>query len=473
MNATPMIPVPVNEPVLSYAPGTTERLELKRTLKDLSSRQLEIPLVIGGKEVRTGKTIDAVMPHCHHHVLAKVHQGGPAEVRAAIAAAGEAWHDWSGWDLGRRAAVFLKAAELLATRYRPIVNAATMLGQSKTAHQAEIDAACELIDFWRFNPHFAERLYAEQPISAPGTWNLLDYRPLEGFVYAITPFNFTSIGGNLPTAPALMGNTVVWKPAATAVFSNYFILEQLEDEIVREDRRRGRLPDHGVAHERGRRGEVAADRREVERRDRVHEPLERAVVEEVPGTGRGDRLLGIQPLREVRVEAPEIDQLARRIDLRLVRGLRLPEHRRRIDDGAVPRGEELRCFEENGRAAPQVPPGPVVPRFARRRDRRPHLRRASLMHLGEHVVVAVGHHGVDGLAGADLLSADYERDLQLAGGEVLERPLQLQALGGTGGVGEDRLDDRDRYDGSGVHAEESNCGLRIADCGIPPRRDPI
>jgi len=229
MTATPMIPVPVNEPVLSYAPGTTERLELKRTLKDLSSRQLEIPLVIGGKEVRTGKTIDAVMPHCHHHVLAKVHQGGPAEVRAAIAAAGEAWHDWSGWDLGRRAAVFLKAAELLATRYRPIVNAATMLGQSKTAHQAEIDAACELIDFWRFNPHFAERLYAEQPISAPGTWNLLDYRPLEGFVYAITPFNFTSIGGNLPTAPALMGNTVVWKPAATAVFSNYFILKLLEE----------------------------------------------------------------------------------------------------------------------------------------------------------------------------------------------------------------------------------------------------
>src|SRR5437899_1378118 len=229
MNATPMIPVPVNEPVLSYAPGTTERLELKRTLKDLSSRQLEIPLVIGGKEVRTGKTIDAVMPHCHHHVLAKVHQGGPAEVRAAIAAAGEAWHDWSGWDLGRRAAVFLKAAELLATRYRPIVNAATMLGQSKTAHQAEIDAACELIDFWRFNPHFAERLYAEQPISAPGTWNFLDYRPLEGFVYAITPFNFTSIGGNLPTAPALMGNTVVWKPAATAVFSNYFILKLLEE----------------------------------------------------------------------------------------------------------------------------------------------------------------------------------------------------------------------------------------------------
>src|SRR5213083_127811 len=229
MNATPKIPVPVNEPVLSYAPGTTERLELKRTLKDLSSRQLEIPLVIGGKEVRTGKTIDAVMPHCHHHVLAKVHQGGPADVRAAIAAAGEAWHDWSTWDLSRRAAVFLKAAELLATRYRPIVNAATMLGQSKTAHQAEIDAACEPIDFFRFNPHYVERLYAEQPISAPGTWNSLDYRPLEGFVYAITPFNFTSIGGNLPTAPAIMGNTVMWKPAATAVLSNSFIMRLLAE----------------------------------------------------------------------------------------------------------------------------------------------------------------------------------------------------------------------------------------------------
>src|SRR5436189_4246870 len=229
MNSTPRIPVPTNEPVLSYAPGTPERLELKKSLKELSARQIEIPLVIGGKEVRTGKTIDAVMPHCHQRVRAKVHQGGPADVRAALAAAGEAWHDWSTWDLSRRAAVFLKAAELLATRYRPIVNAATMLGQSKTAHQAEIDAACELIDFFRFNPHYVERLYAEQPISAPGTWNSLDYRPLEGFVYAITPFNFTSIGGNLPTAPAIMGNTVVWKPAATAVLSNYFIMRLLAE----------------------------------------------------------------------------------------------------------------------------------------------------------------------------------------------------------------------------------------------------
>src|SRR5690348_6240143 len=226
---TAKIPAPYSEPVLSYAPGTPERAALKSALRDLSSRQIEIPLVIGGKEVRTGKTVDAVMPHCHRHVLAKVHQAGPAEVQAAIRAAREAWLDWSMWEFERRAAVFLKAADLLATRYRPTVNAATMLGQSKTAHQAEIDAACELIDFFRFNPHYAERLYTEQPISAPGTWNYLDYRPLEGFVYAITPFNFTSIGGNLPTSPAIMGNTVVWKPAGTAAFSNYFIMRLLEE----------------------------------------------------------------------------------------------------------------------------------------------------------------------------------------------------------------------------------------------------
>ena len=229
MNAIPKIPPPVNEPVLSYAPSTPERVELKKALKDLSTRQADIPLVIGGKDVRPGTTVDVVMPHCHRHVLAKVQQAGPGDVEAAIAAARDAWRDWSAWGFERRAAVFLKAADLLATRYRPIVNAATMLGQSKTAHQAEIDAACELIDFFRFNVHFAERIYAEQPLSAPGTWNYLDHRPLEGFVYAITPFNFTSIGGNLPTAPAIMGNTVVWKPAATAVFSNYFILRLLEE----------------------------------------------------------------------------------------------------------------------------------------------------------------------------------------------------------------------------------------------------
>ncbi|HVH11311.1 MAG TPA: L-glutamate gamma-semialdehyde dehydrogenase [Gemmatimonadales bacterium] len=229
MPANAKIPTPTNEPVLGYAPGSAERLELKKALKDLSGRPTDIPLIIGGREVRTGKTADVVMPHCHRHVLAKVAQAGPRDVEAAIAAARAAWSEWSAWGLERRAAVFLKAAELLATRYRPLVNAATMLGQSKTAHQAEIDAACELIDFFRFNVHYAERIYAEQPLSAPGVWNALDYRALEGFVYAVTPFNFTSIGGNLPSAPAIMGNTVVWKPAATATLSNYFIMRLLEE----------------------------------------------------------------------------------------------------------------------------------------------------------------------------------------------------------------------------------------------------
>jgi len=228
---TAKIPAPVNEPVNAYAPGSRERTELKQALKDLSGRQIEIPVVIGGKEIRTGKTIDAVMPHCHQHVLAKVHQAGPEEVTAAVKAAREAWRDWSTWSLGDRAAVFLKAADLLATRWRAMLNAATMLGQSKTAFQAEIDAACELIDFWRFNAHYAERIHAEQPLSPPGgaIWNAMEYRGLEGFVYAITPFNFTAIGGNLSTSPALMGCTVVWKPAATASYSNYLILRLLQE----------------------------------------------------------------------------------------------------------------------------------------------------------------------------------------------------------------------------------------------------
>ncbi len=229
MNTFSKIPTPVNEPVLSYAPGTRERAELKQTLQDMGGRQIEIPVVIGGKEVRTGRTVDAVMPHCHQHVLAKVHQAGPEEVAGAVAAARAAWREWSSASLADRAAVFLKAADLLATRWRSVVNAATMLGQSKTAHQAEIDAACELIDFWRLNVRFAEQIHAEQPISSSGMWNALDYRALEGFVYAITPFNFTSIGGNLPTAPAIMGCTVVWKPAATAAYSNYFLLKLLEE----------------------------------------------------------------------------------------------------------------------------------------------------------------------------------------------------------------------------------------------------
>ena len=218
------IPSPVNEPVLSYAPGTPERAALKSELKSQSSRVVEIPLIIGGKEVRTGKTRDVVMPHCHKHVLAKVHQAGPAEIDAAVAAAKSAWRDWANAPLASRAAVMLKAADLLAGPWRAVINAATIVGQSKTSHQAEIDAACEMIDFLRFNAHFAERIHAEQPISPPGQWNALDHRPLEGFVYAISPFNFTSIGGNLSSAPALMGNTVVWKPAATATLSNYYMM---------------------------------------------------------------------------------------------------------------------------------------------------------------------------------------------------------------------------------------------------------
>ncbi|HWH03930.1 MAG TPA: L-glutamate gamma-semialdehyde dehydrogenase [Gemmatimonadales bacterium] len=227
MNSIPKIPTPVNEPVLSYAPGTPERATLKKALAELSGQTMEIPLIIGGKEVKTGKCISVVAPHRHKQVLANVHQAGPAEVQTAIKAAREAWQEWSRWSLADRSAVFLKAADLLAGSRRAFANATTMLGQSKTAHQAEIDAACELIDFFRYNVHYAERIVGEQPMSPAGTWNRLDHRPLEGFVYAITPFNFTSIGGNLPTSPAIMGNTVVWKPAATAALSNYAIMKIL------------------------------------------------------------------------------------------------------------------------------------------------------------------------------------------------------------------------------------------------------
>ena len=185
--------------------------------------------MIGGEEVRTGDTFDAVMPHRRAHVLATVHKGGAAEVERAVAAAAAAWEDWSRTPWPDRAAVFLRAAELLAGPWRQTLNAATMLGQSKTAHQAEIDAACELIDFWRFNAHYLTRIYEEQPISSPGVWNRMEYRPLEGFVFAVTPFNFTAIAGNLPTSAALMGNTVVWKPASTAAFSAHFLMKIYEE----------------------------------------------------------------------------------------------------------------------------------------------------------------------------------------------------------------------------------------------------
>jgi 1-pyrroline-5-carboxylate dehydrogenase len=222
------VPKPVNEPVRTYAPGSPERAELKARLSQMASERVEIPIIIGGKEIRTGDLGRSVMPHAHQHVLAEYHKATPKHAEMAIAAAREAWREWSNWPWEDRAAVLLKAAELLATTWRSTVNAATMLGQSKTAHQAEIDAACELIDFWRFNAHFAQELYDEQPISDKSMWNQLDYRALEGFVYAVTPFNFTAIGGNLPTSAALMGNTVLWKPAATAMLSGWYIFRLLE-----------------------------------------------------------------------------------------------------------------------------------------------------------------------------------------------------------------------------------------------------
>jgi 1-pyrroline-5-carboxylate dehydrogenase len=223
------VPEPHNEPVLGYEPGSPERDELQRRLDELSSQCLEIPLVIGGEDVQTGDTFEAVMPHKRSHVLADVNKGGAAEVDRAIAAAADAWEDWSRTPWEDRATVFLRAAELLAGPWRQTLNAATMLGQSKTAHQAEIDAACELIDFWRFNVQYMTRIYEEQPISSPGVWNRLEYRPLEGFVFAVTPFNFTSIAGNLPTSVALMGNTVVWKPASTAAVSAHFLMKLFEE----------------------------------------------------------------------------------------------------------------------------------------------------------------------------------------------------------------------------------------------------
>jgi 1-pyrroline-5-carboxylate dehydrogenase len=223
------VPEPHNEPVLGYEPGSPERDELRRRLDDLSGQRLEIPLVIGGEEVATGDTFEAVMPHKRGHVLADVHKGGAAEVERAIAAAATAWEDWSRTPWEERAAVILRAAELLAGPWRQTLNAATMLGQSKTAHQAEIDSACELIDFWRFNVKYMTRIYEEQPISSPGVWTRLEYRPLEGFVFAVTPFNFTAIAGNLPTSAALMGNTVVWKPASTAAVSAHFLMKLYEE----------------------------------------------------------------------------------------------------------------------------------------------------------------------------------------------------------------------------------------------------
>jgi 1-pyrroline-5-carboxylate dehydrogenase len=228
-NAIFQVPVPQNEPVFDYAPGTPERADLKSALRQLSGQQIEIPLIIGGQEVRTGNTGRAVMPHDHGHVLGIYHKAGEAEALRAIEAARDAWQEWSRMPWEARAAIFLKAAEILTCRRRAEMNAVAMLDLSKTAHQSEIDMIAELADYWRFNPYYMMRIMQPQPGSIPSVWNMVEHRPLEGFVFAATPFNFASIAGNLPSAPAMMGNTVVWKPASSAVYVAYHLMRVFEE----------------------------------------------------------------------------------------------------------------------------------------------------------------------------------------------------------------------------------------------------
>jgi 1-pyrroline-5-carboxylate dehydrogenase len=225
MNTIFKVPKPENENILSYAPNTMERKLLKEKLNDLRSQIIEIPLIIGGKEIKTGKISEVVVPHENKKIIARYHRATAKEVEMAIEASQKARAIWCKMPWDQRLSVFLKAAELLAGPWRQTLNAATMIGQSKNPFQAEIDSACELIDFYRFNSYFAQQIYSEQPYSPRPNWNYMDYRPLEGFVFAVTPFNFTSIAGNLPTSPAIMGNTVVWKPASTAVYSAYFLMK--------------------------------------------------------------------------------------------------------------------------------------------------------------------------------------------------------------------------------------------------------
>jgi len=221
------VPFPSNDPIRSYAPGSRDKEILKKRMIELKSQVLDIPLIIGGKEIRTGKTEKCVMPHNHKHVLGNYHKASTVEVDLAIETALKARDAWAEMPWNERAAIFLKAADLLTTDFwRSTLNAATMLSQSKTAFQAEIDAACELVDFFRFNAYYAQQIYEEQPLHSPeGQWNRMEYRPLEGFVFAIAPFNFTSIAGNLPTSPALMGNVVLMKPASSAVYSGYWLMK--------------------------------------------------------------------------------------------------------------------------------------------------------------------------------------------------------------------------------------------------------
>src|SRR5215212_5463768 len=229
MDAVTRVPAPRNEPVLNYAPGSPERAALEARLAEVAGLGLELTSTIGGSQrMASGEKFEVVQPHRHSAVLGTSAHATHADAQAAVQAAKDAAPAWAELSFDDRAAVFLKAADLLAGPWRQTLNAATMLGQSKTSYQAEIDAACELIDFWRYNVHFAREVLAEQPVSSPGVWNRVDHRPLEGFVYAVTPFNFTAIAGNLPTAPALMGNTVVWKPAPTQQFAAHFVMRLLE-----------------------------------------------------------------------------------------------------------------------------------------------------------------------------------------------------------------------------------------------------
>ena len=225
-----MVPPAVNEPILNYAPGSPERLELVATLKKMKAEVIEIPLIIGGKEIYTGNTATNVMPHNHSHVLAKYHMAGPDEIALAIESSQKAWKVWSIMPWESRVAIFKRMAVLLAHPYGHIINAATMLGQSKNVYQAEIDAACELIDFFNFNAQYLQEIYLQQPPFSPtGTWNMVEHRALEGFVFAVTPFNFTSIAGNLPTAPVLMGNVTLWKPASSSVYSGYYLMKMFKE----------------------------------------------------------------------------------------------------------------------------------------------------------------------------------------------------------------------------------------------------
>ena len=227
-NAYFKVPEPINEPIKNYAPGSPEKEELKKKLAELKSQQIEVPLIIGGEEIKTGKTAEMRMPHDKNHVLGVYHKASKKEVEMAIEAALEARKEWAEMPWEQRVSVFLKMADLLAGPWRATLNAATMLGQSKTVFQAEIDSACELTDFWRFNAYYMAELMKDQPYSPRGMWNRVEYRPLEGFIFAVTPFNFTSIAGNLPTAPALVGNVVLWKPASSAVYSAYYLMKLFE-----------------------------------------------------------------------------------------------------------------------------------------------------------------------------------------------------------------------------------------------------